>query len=133
VCGKDISKGLKLAATILQYPATRGILIERINTHSLQSGGANALALLGYSNTQIQKMGHWKGATFKEYICEELACYSTGMTTNMKRWNFKFVNVSGNAYHNVTAKCIKEDHDINCVAAMQVARYIAQGIYTHSE
>jgi hypothetical protein len=27
VCGEDVSKGLKMAATILQYPATRGIPI----------------------------------------------------------------------------------------------------------
>jgi hypothetical protein len=59
VCGEDISKGLKLAATILQYPSTRGIPIERIDTHSLplRSMGMNALALSGYSDTQIQKMG----------------------------------------------------------------------------
>ena len=61
----------------------------------------NALALSGYSDTQIQKMGRWKGATFKEYIWEELAYYSMGMTTNMKR-NFKFVNISSNAYHDIT-------------------------------
>jgi hypothetical protein len=85
VCGKDISKGLKLAATILKYPSTRGIPIDQIDMHSLGSGGANALALSGYLDTQIQKMGHWKGATFKEYIREELACYSAGMTTNMKQ------------------------------------------------
>jgi hypothetical protein len=106
----------QLAATILQYPSTRGISIERIDTHSLQSGGANVLALSGYSDTQIQKMGWWKGATFKEYIREELACYSTGMTTNMKR-NFKFVNISGNAYNNVTMTCVMEDYNINCAAA----------------
>jgi hypothetical protein len=57
VCGEDISKGLKLAATILKYPSTRGIPIDWIDTHSLRSGGANALALSGYSDTQIQKMG----------------------------------------------------------------------------
>jgi hypothetical protein len=93
VCGEDISRGLKMAATLLQYPATWGIPIERVNTHSLQSGGANVLALSGYSNTQILKMGHWKGATSKEYIREELACYSAGMTRDMKR-NFKFVNIA---------------------------------------
>jgi hypothetical protein len=40
-----------------------------------------------------KKMGQWKGATlkeYKEYIQEELACYSSSMTTNMKR-NVKFV------------------------------------------
>ncbi len=68
VCGKDVSKALKVAATILQYPIARGIPIERIDTHSLRSRGVNALALLGYSNTQIQKMDWWKGTMFKEYI-----------------------------------------------------------------
>jgi hypothetical protein len=69
VCGKDISKGLtKKTATLLKYSATRGIPIEQVNTHSLQSRGANALALSSYSDTQIQKMGHWKNTTFKEYV-----------------------------------------------------------------
>ncbi len=84
--------------------------------HSLRSGGVNALALSGYSDTQIQKMGHWKGAMFKEYIWEELACYSVGMTTNMKR-NSYFVNVSGNVYHDITTKCVEEDYNVNCAAA----------------
>ncbi len=57
MCGKGVSKALKVAAAILQYTIARGIPIERIDTHSLRSGGANALALSGYSNTQIQKMG----------------------------------------------------------------------------
>ena len=80
--------------------------------HSLSSGGAKALALSGYSGMQIQKMGRWKVVTFKEYIWEELACYSAGMLTNMKQ-TFKFVNVSSNAYNDVTATCIKEVYTIN--------------------
>ena len=35
VIGEDISKGLKMAATLLEYPETRGIPIELIDTHSL--------------------------------------------------------------------------------------------------
>ena len=89
VTGDDISKGLKMAATLLNDPSTRGIPIKRVDTHSLRSRCANALALSGYLDTQIQKMGRWKGATFKEYIREELACYSAGMSSKMKR-NFKF-------------------------------------------
>jgi hypothetical protein len=58
VTGEDISKGLKMAGTLLHYSAMRGIPIERINTHSLRSGNANALALSGYSDVQIQK---WAG------------------------------------------------------------------------
>ncbi len=110
VIGEDISKGLKMVVTLLEYPETRGIPIELIDTHSLQCGGANALALLGFSDTQIQKMGRWRGAAFKEYIREQLACYSEGMTTKMK-CNFKFVNVHGNAYHNVTSTCVLSEYD----------------------
>jgi hypothetical protein len=51
VTAKHISRALKLATTELQYPTNKGIPITRINTHSLCSGGSNALALAGYSDT----------------------------------------------------------------------------------
>ncbi len=50
---KDVSKALKAVATVLEYPMAMGILIDRIDTHSLRSGGANALSLSGYLDTQI--------------------------------------------------------------------------------
>jgi hypothetical protein len=110
VIGEDISKGLKMAATLLEYPETWGIPIELIDTHLLRCGGTNALALLGFSDTQIQKMGCWWGATFKEYIREHLTCYLEGMTTKIK-CNFKFVNVHGNAYHDVTSTCVLSEYN----------------------
>ena len=97
VTAEHISRALKSAATELQYPTNKGIPISRINTHSLRSGGANALSLSGYSDTQIQKMGRWRGATFKEYIREELACYAHNMSRDMKQ-KFNFVNIAGNAF-----------------------------------
>jgi len=84
VTAEHISRALKLAAMELQYPTNKGIPVSRINTHSLRSGGANALSLSGYSDTQIQKMGRWRGATFKEYIREELECYALNMSPDMK-------------------------------------------------
>jgi hypothetical protein len=111
VTAENISRALKLVAVELQYPTNKGIPIERINTHSLRSGGANALALAGHSDTQIQKMGWWRGATFKEYIKEELACYATGMSKDMKQ-KFNFVNIAGNAFteiNNDTLHVIKFD------------------------
>jgi hypothetical protein len=57
VTSEYISKSIKLAKSMLNYPTTKGILIQCINTHSLRSGGANALTLAGYSDTQIQNMG----------------------------------------------------------------------------
>jgi hypothetical protein len=56
---EDISRHLKIAAGILYYPPRNGIPVDRVNTHSLQGGGANAFALSGYSDMQIQKMGRW--------------------------------------------------------------------------
>jgi hypothetical protein len=76
VMSDHVSVALKTAAIALKYPILKGIPIERINTHSLRSGSANALALAGYSDMQIQKMGRWQGATFKEYVRNELACFS---------------------------------------------------------
>ena len=92
---------LKHAAHILKYPEYKGIPITRVDTHSLRSGGANALSLSGYSDREIQKMGRWRSATFKEYIREELACFSTGMSTSMKK-KFNFVNIAGGAYTDIT-------------------------------
>jgi hypothetical protein len=107
---------LKDAAEVLQYPEFKGIPIERIDTHSLRSGGANALALSGYSDREIQKMGRWRSATFKEYLREELACFSQGMTRNMKR-KFGFVNIAGGIYHDVTETMITTQYNTFAVAA----------------
>jgi hypothetical protein len=95
--GRTYQPSIKIAAMELQYPTNKGIPIMQINMHSLQSGGANALALVGYSNMQIQKMGRWRGATFKEYIREELACYARGVLQDMKQ-KFDFVNIAGNEF-----------------------------------
>lgn len=111
VTAEDMSVALKQAATALAYPTVKGIPVERINTHSLRSGGANALALSGYTDTQIQKMGRWRGATFKEYIREELACYAAGMSTDMKR-KFNFVNIAGNAFHEITDTIINSEEQL---------------------
>jgi hypothetical protein len=64
VLGEDISKARKMAATLLEYPETWGIPIKLVDTHLLQCGVANPLALLGYSNTHIQK----NGAVARGYI-----------------------------------------------------------------
>ena len=91
---EDMRSNLKWAATELDYPCRKGIPIERVDTHSLRIGGANALSLSGYSDREIQKMGRWRGETFKEYIQEQLDCFSRGMSTKMKQ-RFNFVNVEG--------------------------------------
>ena len=116
VTNEDVSRAIKSAATVLEYPTAKGIPIDRIDTHSLRSGGANALSLAGYSDTQIQKMGRWRGATFKEYIREELACFSEGMSRSMKR-TFDFVNIAGNAFNTITDDLIDREYEVNVSAA----------------
>jgi hypothetical protein len=112
ITNKDVSKALKVATMALDYPTAKGIPIDRIDTHSLWSGGANALLLAGYSDTLIQKMGRWQGATFKEYICKELACFSAGMLASMKR-KFDFVNIVGNVFNTITDSLIDWEYDTN--------------------
>jgi hypothetical protein len=50
-------------------------------------------------------MGRWRGATFKEYIREELACYAREMSCDMKR-KFNFVNIAGNAFTQINNKTL---------------------------
>jgi hypothetical protein len=113
ITNEDISRVLKAVATVLEYSMAKNIPINQINTHSLQSRGANALSLAGYLDTQIQKMGRWRGATFKVYIREELACFLEGMSTSMKR-RFNFVNIAGNSFNTITDinQCVR---CISCV------------------
>ena len=80
----NMSAALKFTTTALNYPYLKGIPIEIVDTHSLGSGGENALSLAGYSDRDIQKMGLWRGETFKEYIREELHCFAEGMSTATK-------------------------------------------------
>jgi hypothetical protein len=101
VTDNNISKALTRAAATLQYPLYQGIPIKRIDTHYLCIGGACALALNGFSKMRIQKMGRWRGDTFKEYVRKELHCFSDGMAKAMKQ-SFKFVNVTGHALMDIT-------------------------------
>ena len=55
----------------------------------------------GYSDTKIQKLGRWKGESFKEYIHEELASFSKGMSKAMKKI-LNYVVVSGGTYHKLS-------------------------------
>jgi hypothetical protein len=116
VTTEDISKHLKLAAGLLNYPMQKGIPIEWVDTHLLRGGSANALALLGYSDTQIQKMGRWRVAKFKESIREELANYSDGMSLAMKT-KFNSMNVAGNAFRDITKTIMTMEYNTKFLTA----------------
>ena len=57
-------------------------------------------------------MGRWRGATFKEYVREELASFSEGMSTKMKQ-KFHFVNVAGNSMYDITENIIATDYTVH--------------------
>jgi hypothetical protein len=65
---------------------------------------------------QIQKMGRWRGTTFKEYIREELANYSDGMLKEMKT-KFNFMNVAGNAFRDITDTVLSMEYNTNFTLA----------------
>jgi hypothetical protein len=54
-------------------------------------------------------MGCWRGATFKEYIREELACFSKNILHSMET-KFHFINISGNAFHDMTSDVVLSDY-----------------------
>jgi hypothetical protein len=108
----DIRRSLKFAAQVLNYPENKGIPVDRVDTHSLRSGGANALSLSGYSDREIQKMGRWRSATFMTYIREELSCFSSGMSQRMKT-KFNFVNVTGGVYTDITTTLVNIPYSTN--------------------
>jgi hypothetical protein len=61
-------------------------------------------------------MGRWRGATFKEYIREELACFSEGMSQSMKT-TFDFINIAGNAFNIITDNLLDREYEINISTA----------------
>ena len=61
-------------------------------------------------------MGRWRGATFKEYIREELACFSEEMSTSIKK-KFDFVNITGNAFNTITDNLIDREYETNVSTA----------------
>ena len=60
-----MSAALKFATTALNNPSLKGIPIDRVDTHSLRSGGANALSLAVYSDRDIKKNGNMERGNFQ--------------------------------------------------------------------
>ena len=116
ISDKDMRENLKWAAEQLDYNGRCGIPVNRINTHSLRMGGANALVLSGYSDTQIQKMGRWRGALFKECIREELHSYSEGISRSMQH-KFGFVNIAAGSFVDITDTVVVADYAVAVAAA----------------
>ena len=120
VTDKLIKEGLKKAAILLNYPENRGIPVEQVDTHSLRIGGANALHLAGYSDREIQKMGRWRGETFKEYVREQLSNFSEGMSCSMKKC-MGFVNIEGEICLDISRTVIGMEYNNGITGAAAAA------------
>ena len=80
--GSDINSALKAAVTHLDMKK-HGFQIGQISSHSLRAGGAMALHLNHIPTHTIRKMGRWSSDTFLDYIHEQIAVFSAGLSTAM--------------------------------------------------
>jgi len=107
---------LKLPPTSSPIPYTQRTS-SQANRHALpQKQWSQCPLIIRLFGPGNPKKGCWRSATFKEYIREELACFSEGMSTIMK-WKFGFVNIAGGAYHDVTTAVLSTPYGSFALAA----------------
>jgi hypothetical protein len=80
--GSDINGAIKAAVDRLDLKK-HGFQVSQINSHSLRAGGAMALHLNNIPTHTIRKMGRWSSDTFLDYIHEQIAVFSAGLSTAM--------------------------------------------------
>ena len=73
---------LRLAARADHLEAA-GYDLARVGTHSLRAGGAVRLAVAGYSDVLIKKLGRWSSGTFEKYIQPHIAPLTAGAARRM--------------------------------------------------
>ena len=78
----NICVAIRRAVITLQL-SKKGIIPDRVGSHSLQAGGAMALKFAGADRDNIKKMGRWSSDTFLVYIHDQIAEYSEGWTNKM--------------------------------------------------
>ena len=74
---------------------------EDIGLHSIRSGGAMAMFLLGTSIAIIQRVGRWSSEAFLEYIREQVETFTLDVSKNMIRYE-EFFNLSNDKQNNST-------------------------------
>jgi hypothetical protein len=89
--GLDINCALKAAVTKLNIKQ-HGFQVAQISSHSLRAGGAMALHLNNIPTHTIRKVGRWSSNTFLNYIHEQIAVFSAGLSTAMGK-NILFHNI----------------------------------------
>ena len=82
VTSSQMRVGVREGVRVLELHKN-GIDIDLIGVHSLRAGGAMALKLQGVSDTIIQKQGRWTSMTFLQYIHNQIAYLTKGLSTKM--------------------------------------------------
>ena len=84
---------------LLKYEDRR-IPINRIDLHSLWSGGVCVLAVVRYKDRNIMKMRRWSPniKAFVEYIQQQLLSFLAGMREKMSNVE-RFTNMEGVVTH----------------------------------
>ena len=70
-----------------------GYDLDRIGSHSLRTGGATHLKILGYDSDTIKKLGRWSSDTYLHYIQTQIGDLMAGIATQMAKV-LRFHNVS---------------------------------------
>jgi hypothetical protein len=86
-----INSALKAAVTHLDMKK-HGFKVTQINSYSLRAGSAMALHLNNIPTHTIRKMGQWSIDTFLDYIHEQIAIFSAGLSTAVGK-NIFFHNI----------------------------------------
>ena len=77
-----MNKAIKYTVKMLDLDK-KGLLPEHVGSHSLRAGGAMAMHLNKVDHNTIKKMGRWSSDTFLMYIHEQIAAFSSGISTQM--------------------------------------------------
>lgn len=92
VTASEIRAGIQLGA-IGDNLLDSGYDLARIGSHSLRTGGATHLKLLGYDSDTIKKLGRWTSNTYLHYIQTQIGDLMAGIATQMAKV-LHFHNVS---------------------------------------
>jgi hypothetical protein len=92
ITSRQMSNSLRQAVKKLDLH-NNGIDADLVGPHSLRAGGAMALKLTGTDDTTIMKMGRWSGLTFLQYIHNQIAHISCGLSSKMST-KIDFINIA---------------------------------------
>lgn len=82
VTSNEIVKAVRTACDKLNL-ANSGIDPDLVGAHSLRDGGAMALKLHGEDSITIMKLGCWTSLTFTQYIHNQIAHLTKGISKKM--------------------------------------------------